>query len=58
MKEEGNLFVLFVLFVSMRSTKGGCSRSRLGLFGKLLRRRGAWAWFHGVWSCCGEALEY
>jgi hypothetical protein len=23
----------------------------LGLFGKLLRRRGASAWFHGVWIC-------
>ncbi len=22
----------------------------LSLFGKLLRRRGAWTWFHDVWS--------
>jgi hypothetical protein len=30
----------------------------LGLFGKLSRRRGAWAWFHGVWTCNVEVLEY
>jgi hypothetical protein len=50
--KEGSLFVLFVL---MRSTKPGCV---LGLFGKFSRRRGAWAWFHGVWTCGVEVLEY
>jgi len=33
----------------------------LGLFGKLWRRRrGALAWFHGVWTCSSSAkvLEY
>jgi len=31
----------------------------LGVFGKLLmRRRGAWAWFHGVWTCGAKVLEY
>jgi hypothetical protein len=30
----------------------------LGLFGKLLRRRGASAWFYGVWTCGIEVLEY
>ncbi len=25
----------------------------LGLFGKLSTRRGAWAWFHGVWTSVG-----
>jgi len=30
----------------------------LGLFGKLSRRRGASAWFHGVWTCGVEVLEY
>jgi hypothetical protein len=50
--KEGSLFVLFVL---MRSTKPGCV---LGLFGKFLRRRrGAWAWFHGVWTCGVEVLN-
>jgi hypothetical protein len=23
-----------------------------------LRRRGAWAWFHGVWTCIAKVLEY
>ncbi len=30
----------------------------LGVFGKLLTRRGAWAWFHGVWTCDAKVLEY
>jgi hypothetical protein len=30
----------------------------LGLFRKLWRRRGALAWFHGIWSCGVEVLEY
>jgi hypothetical protein len=30
----------------------------LGLFGRLLRRRGALACFHGVWTCGVEVLEY
>jgi hypothetical protein len=30
----------------------------LGLFGKLLRRRGASAWFHGIWTCGVEVFEY
>jgi hypothetical protein len=30
----------------------------LGLFWKLLRRRGALAWFHDVWTCAAKALEY
>jgi len=30
----------------------------LGLFGKPLRRRGASAWFHEVWTCDVEVLEY
>jgi len=39
----------------MRSTQPGCV---LGLFGKLLRRRGASAWFHGIWTYGVEVLEY
>jgi hypothetical protein len=27
-------------------------------FGKLSTRRGAWAWFHGVWTCGAKVLEY
>jgi hypothetical protein len=34
------------------------NRDALGLFGKLLRRRGALAWFNGVWTCGVEVLEY
>jgi len=30
----------------------------LGLFGKLSRRRGAWAWFHDVWTCGAKVLQY
>ncbi len=30
----------------------------IGLFGKLSRRSGALAWFHGVWTCSVEVLEY
>jgi hypothetical protein len=30
----------------------------LGLFGKLSRRRGALAWFHGIWTSGVEVLEY
>jgi hypothetical protein len=30
----------------------------LGVFGQLLTRRGAWAWFHGVWTCGAKVLEY
>ncbi len=30
----------------------------LGLFGKLWRRRGASASFHGVWTCGTKVLEY
>jgi len=54
--KEGRLFVLF-LFVPMRSIQLG-DASDLGLFGKLLRRRGALAWFHGIWTCCAKVLEY
>jgi hypothetical protein len=28
------------------------------LFGKLLRRRAALGWFHGIWTCGVEVLEY
>jgi hypothetical protein len=43
--KEGSLFC----FVVMRSTKPGCFRST---------RRGAWAWFHDVWTCGAKVLEY
>jgi hypothetical protein len=52
---EGRLFVCFVLFVLMGSTEPGRIE---GLFGKFSRRRGAWAWFHDVWTCGAKVLEY
>jgi hypothetical protein len=30
----------------------------LGHFGKLSRRRGAWAWFHDAWTCGAKVLQY
>ncbi len=30
----------------------------LDLFWKLSRRKGASAWFHGIWTCGEEVLEY
>jgi len=39
----------------LESSRGG---GVLGLFGKLLRRRGALAWFHDVWTCGAKVLEY
>jgi hypothetical protein len=28
------------------------------IFGKLSRRKGASAWFHGVWTCSAKVLGY
>jgi len=44
--KEGSLFC----FVAMRSTQPDASNHVLGVFGKLLTRRGAWAWFYGIWT--------
>jgi hypothetical protein len=30
----------------------------LGLFGKISMGRGAWAWFHNIWTCRAKVLEY
>jgi hypothetical protein len=27
-------------------------------FRKLSMRRGAWAWFHDIWTCGGKVLEH
>jgi hypothetical protein len=58
--KEGSLFVCFVLFClsSWDPLNNDASGHVLGVFGKLLRRRGASAWFHGVWTCGVEVLEY
>ncbi len=55
MKES--LFVLFC-FALMRSLNWDASVRIVGVFGKLSTRRGASAWFHGVWTCGVEVLEY
>ncbi len=56
---EGRLFVLFCLYLwEIHQTNWDASGPVLGLFGKLSRRRGACAWFHGVWTCGVKVLEY
>jgi hypothetical protein len=52
--KEGSL-VCIVLFCSYEIDASICV---LGLFGKLSTRRGAWAWFHDVWTCGAKVLEY
>jgi hypothetical protein len=52
--KEGSLFVLYLWNPSNQDA----SDQILGLFGKLLMRRGASAWFHGVWTCGVEVLGY
>jgi hypothetical protein len=55
--KEGCLFVLFIL---MRSTELGCFRSCFWSLWKSFKeeRRGALAWFHGVWTCDVKVFEY
>ncbi len=53
--KEGSLFVLFEL---IRSTEHGCFRSHSWSLWKALEEKGAWAWFHGVWTYHVEVLEY
>jgi hypothetical protein len=52
--KKGSLFC----FVVMRSIKRAASDRVLGVFGKLLTRRGAWAWFHDGWTLSAKVLEY
>jgi len=53
--KEGSLFC----FVIMRSTELKCFRLCPYVFGKLsMTTRGAWAWFHNVWTCSAKVLEY
>jgi hypothetical protein len=55
--KEGSLFVLFCLYL-WDPPNQDASDCVLGLFGKLSRRRGASAWFHSIWICGVEVLEY
>ncbi len=50
-------FVLFCLYFWDPPNRDA-SDCVLGLFGKLSRRRGASPWFHGIWTCNVEVLEY
>jgi hypothetical protein len=50
----------FVLYCSYEIHQTGMLQIVFfGLFGKLLMmRRGAWAWFHDIWTCSAKGLEY
>ncbi len=51
------MFVLFCLY-QWDPPNQDASDHVLGLCGKLWRRRGTLAWFHGVWTCSVGVLEY
>jgi hypothetical protein len=55
--KQGSLLFCFVctLWDPLNWDASACI---LGLFGKLSRRRAASAWFHGIWTCGIEVLEY
>jgi hypothetical protein len=52
--------VCFVLFCSYLGDPPNWDASNhvLNIFGKLLMRRGAWAWFRGVLTSNAKVLEY
>jgi hypothetical protein len=52
--KEGCLFVLYI----WDSPNQDAPDHVLGLFGKLSRRMGALAWFHGLWTCDAKVFEY
>jgi hypothetical protein len=56
-KKECSLFVLFCLYL-WDPPNQYASYYILGLFGKPSMRRGAWAWFHNIWTCMAKVLEY
>jgi hypothetical protein len=53
--KEGNLFCSYEIHQTgiFQIVPGS-----FGVFGKLSTRRGAWAWFHDVWTCGAKVLEY
>jgi hypothetical protein len=55
--KEGCLFVLFYFYLSDPPNQDA-SDHVLGVFGKLLTRRGAWAWFHNVYTRGAKVLGY
>jgi hypothetical protein len=54
--KEDSLFVLFCFYL-WDPPNWDASDCVLGLLRKLSRRRGALAWFPGVWTCAVEILE-
>jgi len=55
--KQGSMFVLFCLYWG-DPLNWDASDHVLDLFERLLRRRGALAWFHGIWTCTVKVLEY
>ncbi len=55
--KQGSFFVLFCL-VLMRSTKPGCFKSCSWSLWKALKKRGALAYFHGIWIYGIKVLKY
>jgi hypothetical protein len=51
--KEGSLFCSYEI-----PSNRDASNHVLGVVGKLSTRRGAWAWFHDVWTCHAKVLEY
>ncbi len=50
--------ILVFFKVTLENRKYELNLDVLGVFGKLSTSRGAWAWFHGVWTCGAKVLEY
>ncbi len=51
--KEGNFFC----FVLMKSIESRCFKLSSWCLWKALDKKGAWAWFHDVWTCGAKVLE-
>jgi hypothetical protein len=49
------VYALVQIWMELLKEKDWCSWY---LWKALKTRRGAWAWFHRVWTCIGKGLEY
>ncbi len=54
--KQGTLFC-FVSYL-WNPLNQNASNCILGFLGKLSKKRGALAWFHGIWTCGAKVLEY
>jgi len=54
--KEGSLFCSYE--IHQTGMLWDASDRVLDVVGKLSTRRGAWAWFHDIWTCCAKVLEY